>query len=112
MDSWSAYHEFEPSAAEDPQCRGGRRTLNISRLKPPPVGVVWYLGEVGEHYYSAIAAFLTRKMNVKLVLAQSRSLNAEVIIEGSQAFFKRRDPCEKNKGNEEKRREGKKERVC
>ncbi|GFW78846.1 hypothetical protein TNCV_2058671 [Trichonephila clavipes] len=39
MDSWSACHEFEPCAAEDPPYRGGRCTLNISRLKCPLVGV-------------------------------------------------------------------------
>ncbi|GFW60774.1 hypothetical protein TNCV_571191 [Trichonephila clavipes] len=35
-------HEFEPSTTEDPPCRGNRYTLNMSRLKRPPVGVVWY----------------------------------------------------------------------
>ncbi|GFU96287.1 hypothetical protein TNCV_88641 [Trichonephila clavipes] len=33
-----ACHEFEPSIAEDPPCRGCRCTLNPSRLKP--VGVM------------------------------------------------------------------------
>ncbi|GFU59712.1 hypothetical protein TNCV_3186721 [Trichonephila clavipes] len=32
-DSWPVSHEFEPSAAEDPPCRGGRCTLNMSRFK-------------------------------------------------------------------------------
>ncbi|GFY03054.1 hypothetical protein TNCV_980591 [Trichonephila clavipes] len=63
-DLWPACHEFEPSTAEDPPCRGGvmhvkyvelhtfsrsavedllqgggRYTLNLSCLKRPPVGV-------------------------------------------------------------------------
>ncbi|GFY10258.1 hypothetical protein TNCV_2629371 [Trichonephila clavipes] len=44
-DSWMACLEFEPSTAEDPLCRGVRCTLNTSRLKRPPVDVVWYFGE-------------------------------------------------------------------
>ncbi|GFU57557.1 hypothetical protein TNCV_3637191 [Trichonephila clavipes] len=40
MNSWSACHEFEPSTAEDPPCRGCRCTLNIARLNCPPVGEV------------------------------------------------------------------------
>ncbi|GFS76485.1 hypothetical protein TNCV_1621061 [Trichonephila clavipes] len=39
-----ACHEFEPSTAEDPPCRKGGCTLNMSRLKRPPVDVVWKLG--------------------------------------------------------------------
>ncbi|GFS84383.1 hypothetical protein TNCV_4605891 [Trichonephila clavipes] len=39
-DSWMACHEFEPCTAEDPPCRGGRCTLNMKRLKRPPVGEV------------------------------------------------------------------------
>ncbi|GFU66953.1 hypothetical protein TNCV_4296051 [Trichonephila clavipes] len=39
-DLWLESHEFEPSSAEDPPCRGGRCTLNLSRLKHPPAGVV------------------------------------------------------------------------
>ncbi|GFT16504.1 hypothetical protein TNCV_281371 [Trichonephila clavipes] len=35
-DSGLACHEFEPSTAEDPQCREGRCALNL--LKRPPVG--------------------------------------------------------------------------
>ncbi|GFV71102.1 hypothetical protein TNCV_698931 [Trichonephila clavipes] len=41
MDSSSVRHEFQPSTSEDPPCRGGRCTLNTSRLKRPPVAVVW-----------------------------------------------------------------------
>ncbi|GFV73425.1 hypothetical protein TNCV_3389411 [Trichonephila clavipes] len=41
--SWPACHEFEPSTAEDPQWR--RCTLNLSRLKRPPVGILGKLGE-------------------------------------------------------------------
>ncbi|GFW80661.1 hypothetical protein TNCV_3235131 [Trichonephila clavipes] len=41
-DSWQACHEFEPSTAENTQYRGGRYTLNMSKLRPPPAG------EVGE----------------------------------------------------------------
>ncbi|GFV33423.1 hypothetical protein TNCV_758471 [Trichonephila clavipes] len=39
--SWPAYQEFEPGTTKDPPCRRGRCTLNMSRLKRPPVGVVW-----------------------------------------------------------------------
>ncbi|GFV72626.1 hypothetical protein TNCV_2602331 [Trichonephila clavipes] len=38
-------HEFGLWTAEDPICRGGRCTLNMSRFKRPPLGVVWKLGE-------------------------------------------------------------------
>ncbi|GFY08353.1 hypothetical protein TNCV_1357591 [Trichonephila clavipes] len=38
-------HELEPSTAEDPTCRRGRCSLNISWLEPPQVGVVGKLGE-------------------------------------------------------------------
>ncbi|GFS95159.1 hypothetical protein TNCV_2705051 [Trichonephila clavipes] len=34
-------------ATEDPLCRDGRCTVNLSRLIRPPVGVVWKLGERG-----------------------------------------------------------------
>ncbi|GFT03702.1 hypothetical protein TNCV_278641 [Trichonephila clavipes] len=43
--SWPACHEFEPSTAEDPPCRAGRCSLNMSRLKRLPIGLVWNLGE-------------------------------------------------------------------
>ncbi|GFU57044.1 hypothetical protein TNCV_1779111 [Trichonephila clavipes] len=33
-------HEFQPRATEDLLCGGGRSTLNLSRLKRPPTGVV------------------------------------------------------------------------
>ncbi|GFX53041.1 hypothetical protein TNCV_1655001 [Trichonephila clavipes] len=39
MDSCLACHEFKPSTAEDPPCRGGRCILNMSRPKRPPVSV-------------------------------------------------------------------------
>ncbi|GFV30867.1 hypothetical protein TNCV_4013011 [Trichonephila clavipes] len=45
MDSWIAFNEFQPNTAEDMSCRWGRCTLNLSRLKRPPMGVVWKLGE-------------------------------------------------------------------
>ncbi|GFT23442.1 histone-lysine N-methyltransferase SETMAR [Trichonephila clavipes] len=45
--SWLACHEMEPSTTEDLPCRGGRCTLNMWRLKCPPLGVVWKLGEGG-----------------------------------------------------------------
>ncbi|GFS71448.1 hypothetical protein TNCV_5051521 [Trichonephila clavipes] len=45
MDSWLAFYEFEPSAAEDTQCRGGRCTLNLLRSKHPTIGVMGKLGE-------------------------------------------------------------------
>ncbi|GFW57275.1 hypothetical protein TNCV_541891 [Trichonephila clavipes] len=45
MDSRPACHEFKPSTAEDPLCREGRFTLNLSRLKRSPFGEVWKLGE-------------------------------------------------------------------
>ncbi|GFX93854.1 hypothetical protein TNCV_1590291 [Trichonephila clavipes] len=44
--TWLACHEFEFSTAEAPPCRGDRCTLNLLRLKRPPVAVVWKLGEV------------------------------------------------------------------
>ncbi|GFW44314.1 hypothetical protein TNCV_1747431 [Trichonephila clavipes] len=44
-DSWPMYHVFEPSTAEDSQCKGGRYTLNMSISKHPPVGVVWKIRE-------------------------------------------------------------------
>ncbi|GFS53595.1 hypothetical protein TNCV_730451 [Trichonephila clavipes] len=37
-DSWQC-HGFKPSTAEDPPCRGGLCSLNMSRIKHPPVGV-------------------------------------------------------------------------
>ncbi|GFX11376.1 hypothetical protein TNCV_2804371 [Trichonephila clavipes] len=40
-----ACHDFDSSATEDPPCRGGLRTLNLSRFKHPPTGLVWKLGE-------------------------------------------------------------------
>ncbi|GFT11865.1 hypothetical protein TNCV_1923791 [Trichonephila clavipes] len=36
---------LEPRTTEDPACRGGRCTLNMSRLKRPSVGGLWKLGE-------------------------------------------------------------------
>ncbi|GFU68063.1 transposable element Tc1 transposase [Trichonephila clavipes] len=42
-----AYHEYEPSTAEDLPFRGGRCTFHMSTPKPPPVGAVWNLGEEG-----------------------------------------------------------------
>ncbi|GFW32115.1 hypothetical protein TNCV_2601411 [Trichonephila clavipes] len=42
---WQACEEFEPNTVEHQPCRGGRYMLNMSRLKCPPVGVVWNLGE-------------------------------------------------------------------
>ncbi|GFV10538.1 hypothetical protein TNCV_2584321 [Trichonephila clavipes] len=36
-----------PNTAEDPPCRRDRCTLNLSRFKRPPVGVVWKLEEEG-----------------------------------------------------------------
>ncbi|GFW96144.1 hypothetical protein TNCV_958571 [Trichonephila clavipes] len=38
-DSWPTCHDFERSTAEDPPCREGRCTLNMPRLKRPPVDV-------------------------------------------------------------------------
>ncbi|GFX66669.1 hypothetical protein TNCV_1428351 [Trichonephila clavipes] len=38
-DSWLASHEFEPSAVEDPPCRGGQCALILSWLKRPSVAV-------------------------------------------------------------------------
>ncbi|GFW97783.1 hypothetical protein TNCV_1425461 [Trichonephila clavipes] len=42
--SLPACHEFEPSAADDPLCRWSQFTFQ-SRLKCPPIGVVWKFGE-------------------------------------------------------------------
>ncbi|GFX33747.1 hypothetical protein TNCV_3961561 [Trichonephila clavipes] len=44
-DFWLTSHEFEPSTAEDPPCREHKCTLNMSRLKRPPIGEVWKFGE-------------------------------------------------------------------
>ncbi|GFU97935.1 hypothetical protein TNCV_166841, partial [Trichonephila clavipes] len=46
-DSWPQCHELELSTAEDLPCRGGRCSLNLSKLKlgAPPIGVLWKLGE-------------------------------------------------------------------
>ncbi|PRD35861.1 UNVERIFIED_CONTAM: tmem14c [Trichonephila clavipes] len=44
MNLWLACHAFEPSTSEDMLCRGGRCSLNLPRLKYPPMGVVWKLG--------------------------------------------------------------------
>ncbi|GFY24778.1 hypothetical protein TNCV_2689691 [Trichonephila clavipes] len=44
-DSWPVCHEFKPCTTEDPPFSGGRCTLNLSRLKRPPLVEVWKLGE-------------------------------------------------------------------
>ncbi|GFU65589.1 hypothetical protein TNCV_635121 [Trichonephila clavipes] len=44
MDSWLACHEFESSTAEE-----GRCTLNMSRFKCPPFGVVWKIFRSSGH---------------------------------------------------------------
>ncbi|GFS83759.1 hypothetical protein TNCV_610931 [Trichonephila clavipes] len=41
MDSWQACRELEPCSTEDLPCKGGGCTLNMPRLKRPPVEVVW-----------------------------------------------------------------------
>ncbi|GFY09713.1 hypothetical protein TNCV_3696751 [Trichonephila clavipes] len=41
IDSWQACHKLEPRTVEDPSCKGDICTLNMSKLKRPPVGVVW-----------------------------------------------------------------------
>ncbi|GFW57545.1 transposon Tf2-6 polyprotein [Trichonephila clavipes] len=40
MDSWLAHHDLKHSAAKDPPCREDRCTLNLSKLKHPPVGLL------------------------------------------------------------------------
>ncbi|GFV91190.1 hypothetical protein TNCV_897111 [Trichonephila clavipes] len=45
MDSWLVCHEFAPSTTKDPPCREDQDTLNLSKLKRPPVGVVRTLKE-------------------------------------------------------------------
>ncbi|GFX66964.1 hypothetical protein TNCV_4180891 [Trichonephila clavipes] len=40
-DSWISCYEFEPCADKDSPCRGGRCTLNMSKFKHRPVGVMW-----------------------------------------------------------------------
>ncbi|GFS54181.1 hypothetical protein TNCV_2527181 [Trichonephila clavipes] len=45
-DSRLGYHEFEPSAAEDPSCAGGSCTLKLSSLDRPPVGGMRKLGKM------------------------------------------------------------------
>ncbi|GFT61998.1 hypothetical protein TNCV_3811741 [Trichonephila clavipes] len=44
-DSWPACHEFEPNTAEDLPFREDQCTLNLTRLKRSPIGMVWKLGE-------------------------------------------------------------------
>ncbi|GFW39351.1 hypothetical protein TNCV_1833341 [Trichonephila clavipes] len=39
-DSWPAGHEFEPSTAEDPPCRGSMHAKSVDA-----VGGVWKIGE-------------------------------------------------------------------
>ncbi|GFW14455.1 hypothetical protein TNCV_298751 [Trichonephila clavipes] len=56
MDSWLASHEFEPGAAEDPPYRRSRCSLNLSKLKRRPVGVVWKLGEEASSSGTIVAA--------------------------------------------------------
>ncbi|GFX08638.1 hypothetical protein TNCV_4171371 [Trichonephila clavipes] len=46
MDSWPACNEFAPSPTDGLLRRGGRCTLNLLRLKHPPVGTMRKLGEV------------------------------------------------------------------
>ncbi|GFU96084.1 hypothetical protein TNCV_2564921 [Trichonephila clavipes] len=41
-----AGHEFEPSVAEDPSCTKDQCSLNLSRFKRLPVGVVGKLGQL------------------------------------------------------------------
>ncbi|GFU57247.1 hypothetical protein TNCV_3634371 [Trichonephila clavipes] len=36
-----AYHKLEPCATEDLPCRGGRCTLNLSKIKRPSLGALW-----------------------------------------------------------------------
>ncbi|GFV97867.1 hypothetical protein TNCV_2021821 [Trichonephila clavipes] len=43
--SWSAFNEFELSAAGDTPWRGTMHIKSLESLKVPPVGVVWYLVE-------------------------------------------------------------------
>ncbi|GFY02863.1 hypothetical protein TNCV_3507431 [Trichonephila clavipes] len=45
MDSWLACREYEPCTAEEQSWRRSRCRLNMSKLKRPPVGVVYKLGE-------------------------------------------------------------------
>ncbi|GFW26682.1 hypothetical protein TNCV_2850721 [Trichonephila clavipes] len=42
---WLACHKFEPSSAEDPQCRVVRCELHMLWLNCYPIGVVWKLGD-------------------------------------------------------------------
>ncbi|GFV20350.1 transposable element Tc3 transposase [Trichonephila clavipes] len=46
-DTLLVLREFKPCTTEYRPCRGGRCTLKMSRLKRPPVGVVFKLGEGG-----------------------------------------------------------------
>ncbi|GFW03779.1 uncharacterized protein TNCV_2538901 [Trichonephila clavipes] len=45
MDTYVQCHEFEPTAAEDPPSRGGFCMLIPPKLKCPPNGVMWKLGQ-------------------------------------------------------------------
>ncbi|GFV19162.1 hypothetical protein TNCV_3223801 [Trichonephila clavipes] len=64
--TWLTCHEFEPSTAEDPPCRGGQCTLNLSRIKCPPVGVQWKLGEVGASQLRCRSRHLTEVQNYEV----------------------------------------------
>ncbi|GFW48549.1 uncharacterized protein TNCV_1111081 [Trichonephila clavipes] len=59
-----AYHEFTLSTARDPQCRGDRYTLNIKRLKRPPVGVVWMLGVYPNYGKQRLFAVYSKLKNI------------------------------------------------
>ncbi|GFX31743.1 hypothetical protein TNCV_170761 [Trichonephila clavipes] len=39
--SWLVCYEFEPSATEDPLCRGAMHAKSVRELKRPPAGLVW-----------------------------------------------------------------------
>ncbi|GFW13129.1 hypothetical protein TNCV_3330611 [Trichonephila clavipes] len=89
-DSWPAYREFEPSTAEDPPCIGGRCTLNVSRLKRPPVGVVRKLGEGNANSepkrdaLESDLAIILAKDEFERLAARAKDCPVEMKTQGSQ----------------------------
>ncbi|GFX38051.1 hypothetical protein TNCV_3836501 [Trichonephila clavipes] len=68
MDSRLVCHEFKPSIKDSP-CREKRCLLNILRLKRPPVGVVWKLGEGSAAQVSSSSLDQGLKLRGQLPLA-------------------------------------------
>ncbi|GFX98589.1 hypothetical protein TNCV_1501671 [Trichonephila clavipes] len=63
MDSWSACHEFEPSTAEDPPCRGGRYTLNA--YVESETSSRWYVERRGKCQFRCRPRHMTVVQNIR-----------------------------------------------